>query len=130
MIKKLELTDPKSCMSKADDNEMTFVLLGRDETAPDVIRFWIAERIRRGKNYAGDAQVTEAEECAKAMERQFGICVHCGARIVWDDYSYVHKKNWLASCHTGNTVAEPPALLPPSPGAVEAGGEEGGGEGA
>ena len=34
MIKKKELSDPNSCMSKARDDEMTFVLLGRDAAAP------------------------------------------------------------------------------------------------
>lgn len=37
-MKKLdELANPKSCMNRAHDNEMTFVLLGRDLMAPAVI---------------------------------------------------------------------------------------------
>lgn len=69
MIKKRELSDPNSCMSKADENEMTFVLLGRDLDAPETIRFWVSNRIARGKNKADDPQIVEALECAKTMER-------------------------------------------------------------
>lgn len=69
MLKRKELTDPKSCMSRADDDEMTFVLLGRDLAAPATIRFWVAERIRLGKNTESDPQIVEALECAAWMER-------------------------------------------------------------
>jgi hypothetical protein len=48
MRKKDELTDPGSCMSRAGDEEMTFVLLGRDAAAPVAIRAWIEERVRIG----------------------------------------------------------------------------------
>lgn len=68
MIKSQELTDPNSCMSKAHDDEMTFVLLARDPVAPDVIRNWIDLRIALGKNRPGDPQVLEALTCANAME--------------------------------------------------------------
>jgi len=34
MRKSDELKNPKSCMSRAKDDEMTFVLLGRDIVAP------------------------------------------------------------------------------------------------
>lgn len=70
MLKRDELINPQSCMSRAWDDEMTFVLLARDEDAPDTIRDWIKRRIRRGKNTAGDSQMREAEECARTMERQ------------------------------------------------------------
>jgi hypothetical protein len=69
MIKRKELTDPKSCMSRADDDEMTFVLIGRDAAAPAAIRFWVGERIRIGKNRPDDPQIIEALECAAWMER-------------------------------------------------------------
>lgn len=69
MIKQEELSDPNSCMNRAGYSEMTFVLLGRDKAAPVAIRAWIAERIRLGKNRPTDAQIIEAEECAKAMEQ-------------------------------------------------------------
>lgn len=68
MRKSEELT--AGCMAKAREDEMTFVLLARDESAPATIRFWIAERIRRGKNQPGDAKLVEAEECALVMEAE------------------------------------------------------------
>lgn len=63
-----ELSDPRSCMSRARDDEWTFVLLGRDAAAPAAIRFWANERIRLGKNGAADPQIVEALACADAME--------------------------------------------------------------
>jgi hypothetical protein len=57
-------------MSKALDDEMTFVLLGRDRAAPVAIRAWIAERIRLGKNQPNDDQIIEAEVCAIVMEAE------------------------------------------------------------
>lgn len=69
MLKRKELTDPRSCMSRADDDEMTFVLLGRDLAAPDTIRFWVERRIALGKNKSDDPQIVEALECAAWMER-------------------------------------------------------------
>lgn len=68
MIKRFEQIVPDSCFNRARNDEIIFVLLGRDAAAPATIRFWIAERIRLGKNRAGDLQVAEAEECAKRME--------------------------------------------------------------
>ena len=62
-----ELSDPAS-FEGARDDEMTFVLIGRDAAAPVAIRAWIAERIRLGKNFPGDMQTTEAELCARQME--------------------------------------------------------------
>ena len=70
MIKRDELTDPSSCMSRAREDEMTFVLLGRDTAAPYAIRAWVIERIRQGKNTRDDAQINEAMECARAMEKK------------------------------------------------------------
>ena len=71
MRKKDELTNPLSCMSRAREDEMTFVLLGRDVAAPTAIRAWIEERIRVGKNQPGDPQTIEAEACAATMEREY-----------------------------------------------------------
>lgn len=70
MIKREELSNPKSCMSRAKDDEMTFVLLGRDVAAPAAIRSWAAERVRLGKNWIGDPQIVEALACAERMEEQ------------------------------------------------------------
>lgn len=70
MRKADELTDPTSCMSRARDNEMTFVLLGRDITAPDTIRSWVALRMGCGKNVVTDPQIVEALACADQMEAE------------------------------------------------------------
>lgn len=68
MRKKDELMNPVSCMSKALPEELTFVLLGRDEDAPEVIRYWCFRRISRGKNRPDDPQIQEALYCANQME--------------------------------------------------------------
>ena len=68
MIKRDELTNPNSCMSRARDDEMTFVLLGRDHAAPVAIRAWVAERIRLGKNMLADEQIQEALSVATSLE--------------------------------------------------------------
>jgi hypothetical protein len=70
VIKREELSNPASCMSRARDDEMTFVLLARDPAAPYAILAWIKERIRLGKNKAGDAQLLEASQCAVEMAQQ------------------------------------------------------------
>jgi hypothetical protein len=70
MRKRDELNNPDACMARARDDEMTFVLLARDEDAPGTIRDWIARRIRRGKNRPDDAQMLEAERCAQIMEAE------------------------------------------------------------
>lgn len=63
-----EITNPDSCTNKAKDNELLFVLMGRDKAAPETIRFWAQERIRLGKNEATDEQILDAEKCADVME--------------------------------------------------------------
>ena len=70
-----ELNNPSSCMSRAQDHELTFVLLARDATAPTTIRAWVAERIKAGKNKIDDAQIVEALKCAEAMELQRPLLV-------------------------------------------------------
>jgi hypothetical protein len=70
MIKREELTNPNSCLNRAKDDEMTFVLLARDAAAPDAIRHWVAVRCVLGKNKLTDPQIKEALECAKNMEQQ------------------------------------------------------------
>ena len=55
-------------MSRANDDEMTFVLLARDIAAPFAIRAWVSERIRLGKNFVDDLQIKEALDCALRME--------------------------------------------------------------
>jgi hypothetical protein len=75
MIKHEELTNPQSCMSRAKDDEMTFVLLARDVAAPDTIRDWCQRRVLAGKNAWTDPQIVEALECAYEMEQQHQMLV-------------------------------------------------------
>ena len=60
MIKRLELSDPTSCLNRAKEDELVFVLLSRDPAAPAAIRAWVAERLQMGKNTVHDAQNQEA----------------------------------------------------------------------
>lgn len=73
MRKRDELSNPSSCMSRAREDEWTFVLLGRDAAAPVAIRTWAYERIRLGKNKPEDAQIKEALACAKAIEKELEL---------------------------------------------------------
>jgi hypothetical protein len=78
MIKQQELTDPKSCISKAHDDEMIFVLLARDWATPATIIFWIQERIRIGKNKIDDQQIKEALALvAEIAADDVLICPYC-----------------------------------------------------
>lgn len=70
MTKRDELLDHDSCFNKAEYHEMLFILLARDDAAPETIRFWINERIKRGLNKEGDQKLVNAEACASAMERE------------------------------------------------------------
>lgn len=67
MRKRDELSNPASCMSRARDDEMTFVLLGRDVAFAAAVRAWIEERIRLGKNRRDDAQIVEAERAVRTV---------------------------------------------------------------
>jgi hypothetical protein len=68
--KREELATVPSCWNKAADDEMVFVLLGRDVAAPDTIRNWVANRITKGKNNITDPEIKEALLCADIMERE------------------------------------------------------------
>jgi hypothetical protein len=70
MKKKDEITNPQSCLTKADPEEMLFVLLARDIAAPSTIRFWAKQRVQLGLNEDNDAKIVEALACATAMETQ------------------------------------------------------------
>lgn len=70
MRKRDELSDPSSCLNRAQEGEWCFVLLGRDESACDAVREWIASRIRRGKNRPGDPKLIEAQAWIAAVEEE------------------------------------------------------------
>ena len=73
MMKRDELANPQSCLNRAHDDEMLFVLLARDVAAPLAIVTWVAERLRRGKNTKHDRQIQEALACARYMEIEQGV---------------------------------------------------------
>ena len=60
MRKSAELSDPNSCLNKAKDDELLFVLLERDAAAADTVEFWCNRRIKLGKNTENDMQIKEA----------------------------------------------------------------------
>ena len=70
MRKRDEILDRGSCLSKAEIDEMIFVLLGRDSAAPHAIREWCKERIKQGKNSPLDRQILDAIRCAEIMEKE------------------------------------------------------------
>jgi hypothetical protein len=72
MRKRDELTDPRSCLNKARDDERLFVLLERDDAFVATVRYWIEKRIELGKNQRNDAKLTEAEELCRAVLAEQG----------------------------------------------------------
>jgi hypothetical protein len=70
MRKQHELSDPGSCLNRAQNNEYVFVLRGHDVAAPYVIRAWCQMRIIMGKNKLEDHQIQEALAAANIMERE------------------------------------------------------------
>ena len=60
-----------SCLNRALPHEIVFTLLGRDRTAPAVIRFWCEERVRLGNNEPNDQQIIGALSDAEEMEKQY-----------------------------------------------------------
>lgn len=63
-----EVNNSKSCFNKSREEEMLFVLLGRDPAAPVAIRQWAKCRLAMGLNRIDDPQITEALEAADAMD--------------------------------------------------------------
>lgn len=64
-----ELSNPKSCLSKARNDERIFVLLERDEAAPAAVEAWATERVRIGKSREDDQEITEAKNWAHEVRR-------------------------------------------------------------
>ena len=67
MKKYLEVSEPTSCLSRAEPDEPVFVLLARDIVAPAAIEYWVFHRCANGKNNPGDAQIIEALTLAGQM---------------------------------------------------------------
>jgi len=70
MRKGRELAITSSCLNRAKDDEMLFVLMGRDVAAVATVRFWIEERIRLSKNTADDPQIKEARVWIGIVEKE------------------------------------------------------------
>lgn len=68
-----ELANPNSCLNKARDDELLFVLLARDPAAPATVRAWIDERIRRGLNEPSDPKIVSAEEWILDVQREQAV---------------------------------------------------------
>jgi len=62
MLKKDEMSR-QGCLSKADQNEMLFILRAQDKTAPKVVLHWIAKNF----DTAPIEKLTEAFDCAIQM---------------------------------------------------------------
>lgn len=76
MKKHQERTDLRSCFNRAKEDELMFVLLGRDAAAPAAIRAWVKARVDSEKNKFDDAQIIEALAIARQIELEhpdFGI---------------------------------------------------------
>lgn len=63
-----ELIDPGSCLNKARNDELLFVLLERDRAFPATVRFWAEERIRLQLNLPGDPKIVSARAVADEVE--------------------------------------------------------------
>lgn len=70
MRKKDEIAHPGSCLNKASDDEMLFVLLGRDLASTVAVEAWINERIALGKNRVNDSQIMEAQAWVEKVREE------------------------------------------------------------
>lgn len=113
MLKRDELTNPASCMSRARDDEMTFVLLGRDVAAPAAIREWIKERVRLGKNFIDDAQIREAEQCIASIIQSNPRAGAAYETSIFNDLGALCRKvrSAIESYGGGDRPPSPPAWL-------------------
>lgn len=68
MRKSLELSDATSCLNKAGDDELVFVLLSRDPAAVATVEFWIAKRIELGIDAPDSDKLKEAAQLAHQMQ--------------------------------------------------------------
>ncbi len=68
MRKYEELNNSNSCLQKADDDEMLFILRAQDVTSPKVVLLWIAENI----DHLSNSKAREAFNCALTMRQHKG----------------------------------------------------------
>lgn len=67
MIKKDELSNPNSCLNRAQDDEPLFVLRANDPIAPHVVKAW-ADQYLQGKALGGGAQLNHVQKYREAMD--------------------------------------------------------------
>ena len=63
-----EVRNPLSCLNKAKDDELIFVLLARDPCAVETVRFWASTRVSKGINKPTDQKIAEALAWADKVE--------------------------------------------------------------
>ncbi len=63
MIKRDELSNPESCINRAEDDEPLFVIRGKDPIAVSVVRFWCDHAERDHEH----EKIVEAEAIAQEM---------------------------------------------------------------
>lgn len=69
MIKSLEISDPKSCLNKASNDEPIFVLRAKDPQSIPIVLAWIQKRIEEGHEDVDDPKIRDAFEwCVKAKD--------------------------------------------------------------
>jgi hypothetical protein len=79
MKKSEELANPQSCLNRAADDELIFVLLAHDRASAATVRAWVGERLRMGKNVLGDPQIQSALRWAAMVEATTpNPCEGCG----------------------------------------------------
>ena len=66
MTKREEINNPRSCLNRASDDEMVFVLRAQDKLAPILVRQWAQYAEEAG---CPPGKIAEARACADAMER-------------------------------------------------------------
>ncbi len=70
MIKSEELSNPNSCLNKAKDDEILFVILDRDLAFAGTILYWIEKRIQLGLNKRDDLKMIETANCVQKVLRK------------------------------------------------------------
>ena len=69
MLKHKEITDPTSCLSKAEHDEPVFVLRANDELAPEIVDDW-AQRYKQSKEAEAGRRMNDAQESKYREARQ------------------------------------------------------------
>ena len=67
-----EINRSDSRLNQAHDNELIFVIIGRDAAAAEAIFQWCRIRVKLNRNTWEDSQIQEALSLAKQMEIEGG----------------------------------------------------------